>query len=81
MATAESADAAAKLFQLAVTHESVKATLGPTLMESLAVATLQPHDVLLLEPDEDEQDELLRLVGRIAELKADTDSSKGAIDV
>ena len=42
-------------------------------------ATLEPTDVLLLEPDE--QDELLRLVGKIAELKSGTDKPKGAIDV
>ena len=46
---------------------------------SVAVATLEPSDVLLLEPAE--QDELLRLVGKIAELKSGTDKPKGVIDV
>jgi hypothetical protein len=46
---------------------------------SVSVATLEPADVLLLEPDE--QDELLRLVGRIAELKSGDQKPKGAIDV
>jgi hypothetical protein len=44
-----------------------------------SVATLEPTDVLLLEPDE--QHELLRLVGKIAELKSGSDQSKGVIDV
>ena len=46
---------------------------------SVAVATLQPQDVLLLEIEE--QHELLRLVGKIAELKSGNAQSKGIIDV
>ena len=43
------------------------------------MATLQPQDVLLLEIEE--QNELLRLVGKIAELKSGNAQSKGIIDV
>jgi hypothetical protein len=46
---------------------------------SVSVATLEPTDVLLLEPDE--QNELLRLVAKIAELKSGSDQSKGVINV
>lgn len=46
---------------------------------SVSVATLEPQDVLLLEPGE--QQLLLQLVGKIAELKSGTEKPKGVIDV
>ena len=60
-------------------HHEIEGKIAHDHQHSVAVATLEPTDVLLLEPDE--QDELLRLVGKIAELKSGTDKSKGAIDV
>ncbi len=46
---------------------------------SISVATLEPADVLLLDPDE--QHELLRLVAKIDELKSGSNQSKRIIDV
>jgi hypothetical protein len=60
-------------------HHEIDGKIAHDHQHSVSVATLEPTDVLLLEPDE--QDELLRLVGKIAELKSGTDKSKGAIDV
>ena len=60
-------------------HHEIDGKISHDHQHSVSVATLEPTDVLLLEPDE--QDELLRLVGKIAELKSGTDKSKGAIDV
>ena len=60
-------------------HHEIDGKVTHDHQHSVAVATLQPQDVLLLEPDE--QDELLRLVGKIAELKSGADKPKGAIDV
>jgi hypothetical protein len=60
-------------------HHEIEGKIAHDHQHSVAVATLEPADVLLLEPDE--QDELLRLVGKIAELKSGTDKPKGAIDV
>jgi hypothetical protein len=60
-------------------HHEIEGKIAHDHQHSVAVATLEPSDVLLLEPDE--QDELLRLVGRIAELKSGDQKPKGAIDV
>ena len=60
-------------------HHEIDGKISHDHQHSASVATLEPTDVLLLEPDE--QDELLRLVGKFAELKSGTDKPKGAIDV
>jgi hypothetical protein len=60
-------------------HHEIEGKIAHDHQHSVAVATLEPSDVLLLEPDE--QDELLRLVGKIAELKSGDQKPKGAIDV
>jgi hypothetical protein len=60
-------------------HHEIDGRVSHDHRHAVAVATLQPSDVLLLEPDE--QDELLRLVGKIAELKSGSDKPKGVIDV
>jgi len=60
-------------------HHEIDGKISHDHQHSVAVATLQPQDVLLLEPDE--QNELLRLVGKIAELKSGSDKPKGVLDV
>jgi hypothetical protein len=60
-------------------HHEIDGKISHDHQHSVSVATLEPTDVLLLEPDE--QDELLRLVGKIAELKSGDQKPKGAIDV
>jgi hypothetical protein len=60
-------------------HHEIEGKIAHDHQHSVAVATLQPQDVLLLEFEE--QNELLRLVEKIAELKSGTDKPKGAIDV
>ncbi|MGZ0172896.1 MAG: hypothetical protein ACKVHE_25450 [Planctomycetales bacterium] len=60
-------------------HHEIDGKISHDHQHSVSVATLEPTDVLLLEPDE--QNELLRLVGKIAELKSGSDKPKGVIDV
>ncbi len=60
-------------------HHEIDGKIAHAHQQSVSVATLEPTDVLLLEPDE--QNELLRLVGKIAELKTGSDKPKGVIDV
>ena len=60
-------------------HHEIDGKISHDHQHSVAVATLEPQDVLLLEPDE--QNELLRLVSKIAERKAGSDKPKGVIDV
>jgi hypothetical protein len=60
-------------------HHEIEGKIAHDHQYSVAVATLQPQDVLLLEFEE--QNELLRLVEKIAELKSGNDNAKGAIDV
>jgi hypothetical protein len=60
-------------------HHEIDGKIAHDHKNSVAVATLQPQDVLLLEIEE--QNELLRLVGKIAELKSESEKTKGAIDV
>ena len=60
-------------------HHEIDGKIAHEHQHSVAVATLEPADVLLLDPNE--QGELLRLVGKIAELKSCGEQSKGIIDV
>jgi hypothetical protein len=60
-------------------HHQIDGKIAHDHQHSVAVATLEPRDVLLLSTDE--QHELLRLVGKIAALKSGSDKPKGAIDV
>ena len=57
----------------------IEGKIAHDYQHSVAVATLEPSDVLLLEPAE--RDELLRLVGKIAQLKSGSDNRREAIDV
>lgn len=60
-------------------HHEIDGKVTHDHQHTMAVATLEPADVLLLEPDE--QRELLRLVEKIADRKSVASGSKGAIDV
>jgi hypothetical protein len=60
-------------------HHEIEGKIAHDHQHSVAVATLQPQDVLLLEPEE--QTTLLTLIEKIAALKSGSDKQKGAIDV
>jgi hypothetical protein len=60
-------------------HHEIEGKISHDHQNSVAVATLQPQDVLLLEIEE--QHELLRLVAKIDELKSGSNQSKRIIDV
>jgi hypothetical protein len=60
-------------------HHQIDGKIAHDHQHSVAVATLEPTDVLLLAPDE--QHELLRLVAKIDELKSGSNQSERIIDV
>lgn len=60
-------------------HHEIDGKVTHDHQHSMAVATLEPSDVLLLEPEE--QTELIRLVQKIADRKSECSGPKGAIDV
>jgi len=60
-------------------HHEVDGKVDHDHRHSLAVATLEPADVLLLDPEE--QKDLIRLIDKIASRKSDGAQKTGAIDV
>jgi hypothetical protein len=60
-------------------HHEIDGKVSHEHQHTMTVALLEPTDVLLLEPEE--QNELLRLVEKIADRKSGNTDAKGVIDV